>query len=210
MKTKFHIEITRDVLNQYFNQDVPKNIIRSNILQDRLKNQFGHDYIHFDSNAFIEGFEYISQQEKSLYQSLSAGDLEQAWKSLGRILHSWQDFYSHSNYVHIWLKKTENPDPQKINHADPEIMRSPVLQSGKNYGIIEFIALIPGVSLFVKPFMPPDSHAKMNLDSPKSGSAFKYAYSAAKKRTDDVIGQVLHHINGMETGEEKLRTFLGK
>ena len=33
------------------------------------------------------------------------------------------------------------------------------------------------------PFLPHDSHGKMNLDSPKQGPRFEYARAAAVKRT---------------------------
>lgn len=210
MKTRFHIEITQTVLERHFTQSPLKKIIRANIRQDRIKFQIGHDYIHFDGNAFVEGFEYISQQTKTLYKSVQKGNFEQAWISLGRILHSWQDFYAHSNYVQLWLQKTEDPDPKNVDYEDQEIIDSPYLQSGKNYGIFEFLALVPGISFLIKPLMPADSHAKMNLDSPKSGQAFEYAYFAAKLRTEDVIGQVLNLINGLNMSKDNKNSFLGK
>ena len=210
MKTKFHIQITKNVLREYFSEDTVKKIVLANIKQDRPKFQFGHDYIHFDSNAFPEGFEYISQQIRLLETSISDDEMEQAWHSLGRILHSWQDFYSHSNYVELWIQKTENPKPEEIDWDDQEIINSSNLQSGKNYGIIEFIALLPGISSLVKPFMPADSHAKMNLDGPNSGPAFGYAYIAAKMKTKEVVEQIIDRLMRQNIAAEKIRIFLGK
>jgi hypothetical protein len=210
MKTRFHIEISQLALEKYFSQNVIEKIIKANTRQDRIKFQFGHDYIHFDSSAFSEGFDYISQQTELIYESLLKGDFELAWCSLGRILHSWQDFYAHSNYVRIWLQKTPNPEPKKINYKDQEIIGSPNLRSGKNYGLFEFLALTPVISILVKPLMPSDSHAKMNLDSPNSSPAFDYAYYAAKSRTEDVIEQIINEINHLNLSEEMLNTFLGK
>lgn len=210
MKTKFHIELSQVVLEKYFSQKIIDKIIKANTNQDRIQNQFGHDYIHFDGNAFSEGFDYISQQTELIYKSIAEGEFELAWDSLGRILHSWQDFYAHSNYVYIWLQKTQSPEPEKIDYKEQEIINSPSLRSGKNYGIFEFLSLIPLISLLVKPLMPTDSHAKMNLDSPKSGQAFFYAYYAAKLRTEDVTEQIIHQINHLNLSEEELNTFLGK
>jgi len=210
MKTKFHIEITEKVLKPYFSDEILRKIMTSNIKQDRLKFQIGHDYIHFDGSAFSEGFEYISQQTRILYKSLEKGNIKQAWTSLGRILHSWQDFYSHSNYVYIWLQKSDKSNPCNIDHKDLEIFKSPNLKSGKNYGILEFLAMIPGLSRLIKPLMPSDSHAKMNLDSPKSGSAFDYAYHAAKLRSKDVIEQIFDYINQQNFNRETVNAFMGK
>jgi hypothetical protein len=210
MKTRFHIEITRNALEKYFSPNALQRIIRANILQDRIKYQFGHDYIHFDSSAFIEGFDYIFEQLTKVYESVKNNEYQPAWKSLGRILHSWQDFYSHSNYVYLWLDKTSDPKPQHIDYDDQKIFTSPVLQSGKNYGIIEFIALVPGISILVKPFMPADSHAVMNLDCLKSGQAFQFAYHAAKKRTENVVKDIIAHLENKKVDNEKIKAFLGK
>lgn len=210
MKTKFHIEITQNVLKKYFSQDAIKKIIRANIRQDRINYQFSHDFIHFDGSAFAEGFEYISGQMDSVYTAIVDGKVERAWASLGRILHSWQDFYSHSNYVDLWMKKTGFNEPNKVNPNDQDLINSPTLRSGKNYGITEFLAMIPILSILIKPLMPADSHAVMNLDSPKSGPLFKYAYCAAKLRTEVVIEEILDHLDRQHISREVLNSFLGK
>ena len=210
MKTRFHIDITRNALEDHFSSNALQKIVRANILQDRIKFQFGHDFIHFDSSAFSESLEYIDKQKEQLIKSIVEEKLQQAWASLGRILHGWQDFYSHSNYVDLWLKKTKNPQSTEINHNDQEILNSPMLVSGKNYGLIEFIAMLPGLSKLIKPLMPRDSHAVMNLDSPKSGPNFHYAFEAAEQRTEDVILRLLDQFKAQQIDEEKINAFLGK
>lgn len=210
MKTKYHVEITQSVLKNYFSQEILEKIIRANIQQDRVKNQFGHDYIHFDGSAFSEGFTYIEDQKAILLKSVEDSDFQTAWAALGRILHSWQDFYSHSNYVQLWHQTTENPSPEEIDHNDPEIFNSPKLISGKNYGIIEFFAMVPGLSRLIKPLMPADSHAKMNLDSPKSGPYFEFAFIAAQKRTKQEINVILHQLFTLDIKREAIHVYLGK
>ncbi|KUK46008.1 MAG: hypothetical protein XD73_1117 [Anaerolinea thermophila] len=210
MKTKYHVEITQNVLQEYFSQENLKKIIKANIQQDRVKNQFGHDYIHFDGSAFSEGFTYIEDQKAILLKSVEDSDFQTAWAALGRILHSWQDFYSHSNYVQLWHQTTENPSPEEIDHNDPEIFNSPKLISGKNYGIIEFFAMVPGLSRLIKPLMPADSHAKMNLDSPKSGPYFEFAFIAAQKRTKQEINVILHQLFTLDIKREAIHVYLGK
>jgi len=210
MKTKYHIQITQKVLEEYFDQNAIDKIIKANIWQDRIKNQIGHDYIHFDGSAFSEGFAYIQTQESILYNAIEDYDYSEAWAATGRLLHSWQDFYSHSNYVQLWHQITENPSPEEIDHNDPEIFNAPKLKSGKNYGIIEFFAMIPGLSRLIKPLMPADSHAKMNLDSPKSGPYFEFAFIAAQKRTKQAINAILRQLFTLDIKGEAIHVFLGK
>jgi len=210
MKTKYHVEITQSVLKNYFSQEILEKIIRANIQQDRVKNQFGHDYIHFDGSAFSEGFSYIKEQKAKLLKSVEDSDYQTARAALGRILHSWQDFYSHSNYVQLWYQKEGRIDVEEIDHKDLDIFNSTELKSGKNYGLIELFALLPGLSRLIKPFMPEDSHAKMNLDSPKSGPFFNYAYTAAKRRTKHVLDALLEEMQYKNTKIELIKAFLGK
>jgi hypothetical protein len=210
MKTKYHVEITQSVLKNYFSQEILEKIIRANIQQDRVKNQFGHDYIHFDGSAFSEGFSYIKEQKAKLLKSVEDSDYQTARAALGRILHSWQDFYSHSNYVQLWYQKEGRIDVEEIDHKDLDIFNSTELKSGKNYGLIELFALLPGLSRIIKPFMPEDSHAKMNLDSPKSGPFFNYAYTAAKRRTKHVLDALLEEMQYKNTKIELIKAFLGK
>lgn len=210
MKTKYHIEISRKALKNHFSDEVIEKIIRANIKQDLPKNQFGHDEIHFDSSTFTEGFAYINENETKLYKAISESDYEKAWASLGKILHSWQDFYSHSNYVHLWKNKVKEPVPDMIDPNDLDIFRSQDLKSGKNYGLPDYLALIPGISKLVTPRMPADSHAKMNLDSPKSGPSFEFVFHAAQKQSVAVINQILIHIEDQNFNQENINAFLGK
>jgi len=86
-------------------------------------------------------------------------------------------------------------------------MNHPDLKSGKNYGIIEFVAMLPGLSKIIKPVMPVDSHAQMNFDSPKSGPLFKYAYWAALKRTKDVYDQLIKELRSLNVNKQSIQNF---
>jgi hypothetical protein len=195
MQTKYHIEITRRALEDYFSDKALKQIISANIRQDRISYMLGHDYIHFDGSAFEEGFQYISSQEDLINKHIEVANYDQARDAFGRIIHSWQDFYSHSNYILLWKRGNQNSPPESIDINDPMIINHPEFESGKNYGVIEFIAMIPGLSGLITPLMPPDSHAMMNLDAPSSGTDFAYAYWAALKQTcavyEDIIQQLI-------------------
>jgi len=200
MISKYHIEITKRVLSEYFTQDAFQTILTANVLQDRIRNQFGRDYIHFDSNAFDSGMQYIQEQKDLIFSAIASSDFITARKAFGRICHSWQDYYSHSNYVRLWVDREGLVPPCEIDDDDQDIMNSPKLRSGINYGLIDFLALIPGFGKIVTPLMPADSHAKMNLDSPKSGVFFDYAYHAALKRTKSCFTD---HSHEQETGITK-------
>jgi hypothetical protein len=210
MKSKYHREISIKALAPLFSEDALDNIVRANIRQDKIKNQFVHDFIHFDSSAFEEGFSYIRDQERIISDSISNDAHLRARQALGRLLHSWQDFYSHSNYVHLWISKTESAEAEKIVFDDLEIMDSPELISGKNYGIIEFVALLPVLSKFIKPLMPEDSHAKMNLDDPGASPYFGYAYMAALKRSEYETSRIVNSLLKNNIKTEYITRFLGK
>lgn len=195
MKTKYHIEITRNALQKHFSERALETVIQANIKQDRIAFQFGHDYIHFDGSAFESGFQFIAEQEKHAIEHLEHSEFDQARMALGRILHSWQDFFSHSNYVSLWLQQHQNHPSEEITIDDPKIFHHPDLESGKNYGVIEFFAMLPLLSTWIKPLMPADSHAKMNLDDPSASPDFEYAYWAAYKASvaafDKLVQQVV-------------------
>ena len=210
MKTKYHIEITTKALSDKFTEKALGDVIQGNIQQDRIKNQFGHDYIHFDGSAFETGFSYLMQQKQDLIDHLSHDYFTAARFRFGRITHSWQDFYSHSNYVKLWRETAGNIPPEEIVINDPIIMDHPELKSGKNYGLIEFFALIPPFSKWIKPIMPEDSHAKMNLDGPEVGEYFAFAYHAALKQTVCAFQELMTLFQSEDITQKKVRSFLGK
>jgi len=210
MQTKYHIEITRRALEDHFSDKALKQIISANIRQDRIAYMLGHDHIHFDGSAFEEGFQYISSQEDLILKHIKLADFDHAREAFGRIIHSWQDFYSHSNYISLWLSKHQNSPPEAIDINDPMILNHPKFESGKNYGVIEFIAMIPGISRLIKPLMPPDSHAEMNLDAPSSGTDFAYAYWAALKQTCAVYDDIIQQLIGRNFNQNTINQFKDK
>ena len=210
MKTKYHIEITQKALSDQFSEEALGDVIQGNIRQDKIRNQFGHDYIHFDGSAFEAGFDYLKQQEQAIIDHLRQDHFSAARLVFGRVTHSWQDFYSHSNYVRLWIEKAENLPPEEIVINDPMIMNHPELKSGENYGLIEFIALIPPFSKWIKPTMPQDSHARMNLDVPDAGECFVYAYAAALKQTVKAFQELKILFSNAKLHQKKVRSFLGR
>ena len=208
MWIKYHEEITRKALENHFPPSSLWDIIQSNIKQDGLLGQIGHSHFHFDNNTFNESYAYIQDQREQLLSCLEKNQQVVARKHFGRVLHSFQDFYAHSNYVTLWLKKH---DPKLLSHhddidpCDDQLLESSKLRSGRLYYPLEILSFIPVLKEIVLPLLPSDSHARMNLDGPESGKKFPYAFSAAVKRT---INEFEGIISGMPA--DHLALFLGE
>jgi hypothetical protein len=186
MLESIHVEITRQALEPHFSERALEAIIRANRGQDALGGQFGHDEYHFDNNAFAKSRAYIEEQRGLVISALREDQASRAWSAFGRLTHSAQDFYAHSNYVDLWLAGYGDatvPAPPKIDPVDPELIASPRLRSGKLYYPQEILYFIPGLRTLALSVLPKDSHAHMNLDSAERGPNFSYAFTAAVKRT---------------------------
>jgi hypothetical protein len=160
-------------------------IIAGNLYQDRLRGQLGHDEYHFDNNAFEKSYAYIEEQRALTISSLLANDAPAAWSAFGRLTHTAQDFYAHSNYIDLWLACQPDgaiPTPSDVDPLDPDLINTRALRSGKIYAL-ELLTFIPILKPLVMPILPRDAHGWMNLDSPKRGPNFPYAFQAAVKRT---------------------------
>jgi hypothetical protein len=177
--------MTRLALGEHFSQNALEKITNANLYQDRLLGQIGHDEFHFDGNAFEKSYAYVEEQRALTISSLMASDVLSAWSAFGRLTHTVQDFYAHSNYVDLWLSRQTGecaPASSAIHPLDPELLNTPALRSGKIY-LLELLMFILPIKSLVKSWLPRDAHAWMNLDSPKQGTHFDYAFQAAVKRT---------------------------
>jgi hypothetical protein len=186
MLKPFHIEMTRLALDEQFSPNALEKIIEANLYQDRLLGQVGHDEYHFDGNAFEKSYGYVEEQRVLTVSSLMANDALSAWAAFGRLTHAVQDFYSHSNYVDLWLSCQSDgaiPTPSEIDPVDPDMINTPALRSGVIYLPIEAFYHFHALRPLLMRILPRNSHAWMNLDSPKQGSNFAYAFQAAVKRT---------------------------
>ena len=56
-------------------------------------------YAHFDAEKFSESNERVMEFIRQINFSVKYNDFEDARKKSGQILHTIQDFYSHSNWV---------------------------------------------------------------------------------------------------------------
>jgi hypothetical protein len=166
-----------------------------------LRGQIGHDEYHFDNNAFDESYAYIKENHAIAHAALKGGNAEKAWAAFGRLSHTAQDFYAHSNYISLWLARFNReapPPPADVDHADQAIIRSDKLQSGKLYYPLELFSYIPALKKHIMPRLPKDSHAWMNIDSPEQGGKFDYTFAAAVKRTRDEFQKTLTGLSNKE------------
>ncbi|XP_058242002.1 von Willebrand factor A domain-containing protein 7-like [Hemibagrus wyckioides] len=82
---------------------------------------------HFDSEEFFAGRDLITEGLFAVKYSIKEQNYQAAREALGKILHTLQDFYSHSNWIE--LGKTEpysnliKPDTPISNIADSETCR---------------------------------------------------------------------------------------
>jgi hypothetical protein len=186
MLTQYHIEIMLTALGDRFSPRAMSAITNANIYQDGPSGLFGHDEFHFDNCAFEKTYAYLEKQRALVISSLTLGDANSAWSAFGRLLHSTQDFYAHSNYITLWVNRFNGkplPPPPEVDAMDPSLIDSPDLRSGKTYYPSEFLYFIRKTRNFSLRILPHDSHAWMNLDSPEQGFKFDYAMQAAIKRT---------------------------
>ncbi len=56
-------------------------------------------YAHFDAEAFLESNERVIEFRRQVSFDVKYNDFDDARKKSGQILHTIQDFYSHSNWV---------------------------------------------------------------------------------------------------------------
>ncbi len=187
MLTHIHQEITREALSTCVSPRALEIIVAANCKQDSLPGQFGHDEFHFDNNAFDKSYRYINEQRGFVMASLLSPGVISAWIAFGRLTHTAQDFYAHTNYISLWLDAhTHNgtpPAPPEIDPVQKSLIESSSLHSGKVYLPMDALYLIPFLRKFSLALLPRDSHGWMNLDSPKQGFKFDYARAAAVKRT---------------------------
>lgn len=185
MLVPIHEKITREALTPRFSPRALEIIIAANLKQDSWRGQIGHDEFHYDNNAIEKSNRYINEQRGYILATLMTRGILSAWIAFGRLIHTTQDFYAHTNYISMWLSQHEDtpPPPPEIDPVQKDILRSPGLHSGKIYLPMDALYFVPFLREFSLKLLPRDSHGHMNLDSPQQGPNFAYARAAAVKRT---------------------------
>jgi hypothetical protein len=185
MLAQYHIQMTSEALAPHFSERALEIIVAANLKQDSIRNQLFHDELHYDNNAIEKGGRYINEQRGYLLATLLSPGILGAWIAFGRLLHTAQDFYSHTNYVSMWLDQFDGtpPPPLEIDPLKKELIKSPSLHSGKIYLPLDALYFFKPLRPWMLKLLPKNSHGWMNLDSPDQGPKFSYAIAAGTKRT---------------------------
>ncbi len=190
MKAKYHRAITEQALRLHFDPAALEEVVRANLGQDAVRYQFGHDHFHYDNNSFAAGDAYLEKQRSLVIETLQAGGpASLARAAFGRLTHTAQDFYAHSNYIALWRERHPGAVPDVIEPYLAEVVCDSRLSSGRIYPPLEYFSFIPLLAPLIIPLLPRDSHAWMNKDDP-SRPDFAYAYAAAVKRTELELEQI--------------------
>ena len=119
----YHESITKTALRGIFSEQAISKIIGSaiapvsgNLGQDNPGN---YNFVsdprhHFDNNEIREGTQYITDEYALISSIGSHGEKspeEEILWAFGRLLHATQDFWSHSNYVELWLEHMKSRPP---------------------------------------------------------------------------------------------------
>jgi hypothetical protein len=214
MNLPYHRQLTTEALGQHFHPEALEILIQANFHQDDLKYLLGaYPHIHFDDNAFARAYAYLAEERQVIFETLTQPrPMRAAWEAFGRLTHTLQDFYAHSNYVQLWREQyapTSWPDPETIEPLIPELVNHPRLITGRVFLVLEILGMIPIFGKWLLPLFPPDTHIRMNLDHPQTGPLFPYAMVAARKRTAAEFATLSQQIIA-EHGSQTLAMFLGK
>ncbi len=199
MLKRVHVRMMQQAVADQFSTRALAVILRANLDMDSIPNLIGHDEYHFDDNGFEQARAFIEDQRSRIRPALERRDTPAAWEAFGRLTHTAQDFYSHSNYVDLWLACQPNgmvPAASEIDPLDDALVDNPSLRSGQVYFPWGFLSFVPGINKLVMPLLPPDSHAWMNLDSEARGPMFEDAFHAAVKRTRIEFDTVMKSLPG--------------
>jgi hypothetical protein len=106
-KVDIHAQMTRQANGGILNEEQLSVVILHNMLVDA--DQL-NSCLHFDNCAFACGLEQINQQW-ALIDALSSHDRfdNLGLSAFGRLLHTTQDFYAHSNWVELHLQEATIP-----------------------------------------------------------------------------------------------------
>jgi hypothetical protein len=202
----YHRQVLQRAIGLRLSPRAHAAVLAANLDQDSLRRLLNFER-HFDNSLFAEGLAYI---ESCRAKAAAAASRDAAWDAFGRLAHTAQDFYSHSNYVALWLQQFgpgTAPAPDQIDGLDSRLLHHPALVSGRIYLPLEAITFFTSLRPLARRWLPRDSHAWMNLDNPSRGPLFPYSIEAAVQRTRVEFDRTLAAI-GEGQGEEAMRGFL--
>jgi hypothetical protein len=203
MEAIYHRQVLQRAIGERVSPRALAAIQAANVGQDSAWGLL-HPAYHFDNCLFAQGLAYM---EACRTAAARAALPAVAWAAFGRLSHAAADFYSHSNYVALWLaaRRQPPPAPAAIDGLDPAILKHPRLISGRIY-FADLLTLFKGLRPWVRTWAPADSHARMNLDNPSMGPLFPYSIEAAVQRSVAEYDRTLAAI-GEERGQAAMRAF---
>lgn len=210
MNSYFHTLITIDALADKFSESALNEIIKANVNQDSIIGQLFHNEYHYDNNKITQADQYINDQRIDCLQAISRSSIRSARKAFGRLIHTAQDFYAHSNYAKLY--STYFPDTDFQGSLSeclwPGILNDTGLRSHKVYFPIDHLSIFPFFAKRLYKYAPNDSHLRMNLDTPISGELFVLVYRLAIKRTCAELNSVILAMDNINVSNSE--KFLGK
>lgn len=108
---------------------------------------------HVDSQRFLGSYAVLVSRHRQVMDAVRAGDQEAAWSALGKMLHTVQDFYSHSTWV--WKGQVDIIDFGKALSQQPNTNPPPQIQSPSAGGCESDHVTVSGDSGFTTGYYPP-------------------------------------------------------
>ncbi|CAM4944195.1 unnamed protein product [Rotaria socialis] len=103
----FHMIIARELekldINPIFFRLARQEIALANIMTDLIFDPAPH--AHFDNEEFEDGVKFVAMLSQAVQSSVARLEWTQARMIFGFMLHSIQDFYSHSNWVELGMRE---------------------------------------------------------------------------------------------------------
>ncbi len=210
MLARFHVSMTREGIGQQVSAADLDVIIRANLQQDSLRNLL-NPIVHFDDSRLEESQQYIAAQRRLAVARLQAGDRQEALRSLGRLLHTRQDFYAHSNWAKLWVER--HGGLEAVRPEEIELCMDPAAEAGVITGkasLFWYVACrLPLIGKRLeRSVAPKDGHEVMNLDYPERGPLFAYALQAATRHSRQEWDLLLADV-AARAGQQAVQFFLG-
>jgi hypothetical protein len=208
MQAQYHINMTQAALGRHFTAEALAEIVAANVGQDSLWSVLGAEpHRHFCDPVLARSLAYIEEEHLLIGELAQRGEAEvQQRAAFGRLLHTVQDFYAHSNYVDLWLAGEVFQEPTGL---PPSGISHPQLRIGDWVWWRDMVFYVPVIGPLVRHYWAPaNSHETMNLDSPARGPRFGWAVALARQRTKQEYGRVARTIRALG-GRAALARFHG-
>ena len=212
MNAEYHIQVTTDSVGAHFASAALEDVIRANLATDEGLNQLRFAR-HFDNDMFTRGWAFVrSEQKRLLMLAHVGGEALEMRLAFGQLCHTVQDFYSHSNYVELWLDKNggrARNSTEDIVSNESDIMEHPRLRSGHFKLWRDLLFHFKSTRrLMRRLWIPNGSHEAMHLDHPGRGPLFPYSLVAARQHTTHEFERARVAIQAA-AGPDKVEQWLG-